>query len=298
MIEINNAGWIFFQIVLALVILLILYIITLVVLSIDSLVTYPSFTVKQREETTILRGQATSATLANMRYNTIFPFRKDFVKIPQSVNGIEGAQFTYQFWMKINDTNADNFKDLVLLLKGDNKKYKIGYYDYEEPNALIKQHTTKSDYMIKCPLIKFVDNYKSLVVEFNTNKQPSQSIKINLGGKDTESQREDPLTLLPLDWSLLTFVFKENIAMGGIKIQFYLNGKPSGGGDVPDNFLKQNDGDLYLLPNLMSKKDVLSLGDIKYYNYARNDMEVIDDFRRGTRSYSVDERSTNIFSGL
>lgn len=326
MIEINNLSWIFVQLLLAFVIILILYITTLIILRIDTLVIFPSFTVKQREETIIQSEKANSGNLPGYRYNTIFPFRKDYVKIAQSVNGSTGTQFTYQFWMKVNDSDPSNFQDLVLLLKGDSKKYKIGYYDMKT-NKRLPDLDEDADYMIKCPLIRFKGGYKNLVVEMNTNNHPNLKLDINLDGNNdcrtitsptTDGNtttttvcdnRKNLLTLLPLDWFLFTFVFEENYSVtesteNGIKFTLYLNDLPifsKSGSSFPslrNNFIKQNDGDLYMLPNLQGKLNVLELSDVKYFNYAKNDSEVRNDYNKRAKTFSENSKSQNLYTSI
>ncbi len=305
-----GANSMFVQILLALLVVLIMYIITLIVLSVDSLLVVPSYKVKQREQVTIKTGNNSSAVLAKTRFNTVFPFYKgNFVKIPQSVNGTTGAQFTYQFWMKVNDPKDSNFKDLILLLKGEDKKYKVGYYNAGGDMSLQTDKTDGPKHMIKCPLIKFKDSYKNLVVEFNTNKHPDVQIEVNMENRDAEAKRRNLLSLLPLDWFMLTFVFEENYSQtegteNGIRFTFYVNDIPfqtnSGSTDVilRNNFIKQNDGDLFILPNHDSKSDILTMSDIKYFNYAKTDAEVRQDFEKRAKSFADTEKSSSIFTSF
>jgi hypothetical protein len=307
MFEMNSP---FVQFLLAFIIVLILYVITLIVLSVDALVSVPSYKVRPREQVSIKTGNNSSALLAKSRFNTIFPFVKgNFARIPRSVNGSTGAQFTYQFWMKINDPKESNFKDLVLLLKGDDKKYKIGYYNPGGDMSLLTERTEGPKYMIKSPLIKFKNSYKNLVVELNTNKHPDVQIQIDLGRSDKETQRKNLLSFLPLDWFLMTFVFEENYSLSegtenGIRFTFYINDIPYhsvSGSTSPilrNNFLKQNDGDLYILPNHESKTDILTMGDIKYFNYAKTDAEVRQDFENRSKSFIDSEKSQSIFTSI
>ena len=301
---------VFIQVLFALLVVLIMYVITLIVLSVDSLLVVPSYKVKQREEVVIKTGNNSSALLAKTRFNTVFPFYKgNFVKIPQSVNGTTGAQFSYQFWMKVNDPKDDNFKDLILLLKGEDKKYKVGYYNYSGDMSLLPEKTDGPKHMIKCPLIKFKDSYKNMVVEFNTNKHPDVQIEINMDKGDENSKRRNLLTLLPLDWFMMTFVFEENYSQtegteNGIRFTFYINDIPfqtnTGSTDVilRNNFIKQNDGDLFILPNHDAKTDILTMSDIKYFNYAKTDAMVRQDFERRNKSFADSERSQSIFTSF
>lgn len=307
MIDMNSF---YVQLIFAFLVVLILYIITLIVLSVDALVVVPSYKVKPREEVVIKTGNNSSALLAKTRFNTIFPFIKgNFAKIPPSVNGSTGTQFTYQFWMKINDPKEQNFKDLVLLLKGDDRKYKLGYYKTSGDMSLIPEITEGPKYMIKCPLIKFKDSFKNMVVEFNTNNHPDVQIEVNMLKSDSEAQRKNLLAFLPLDWFMFTFVFEENYSQiegteNGIKFTFYINDIPyqsnSGSTDeiLRNNFIKQNDGDLFILPNHDSKTDILTMSDIKYYNYAKTDAEVRQDFENRSKSFIDSERSQSIFTSF
>lgn len=326
MLEITNLSWILVQLLLAFIIILILYIATLIILRIDSIVIFPSFTVKQREETIIQSERANSGNLPSYRFNTIFPFRKDFVKIPQSVNGTTGSQFTYQFWMKVTDSDPTNFDNLVLLLKGDSRLYNIGYFDMQTNKRLVDLDEGP-DYMIKSPLIRFKGGYKNLVVELNTNNHPNVKLNINLDGSDdcrnitsptsngdtvtttVCDNRKNLLTLLPLDWFLFTFVFEENYSItqsteNGIKFTLYINDLPiytasgSTNTQLRNNFIKQNDGDLHLLPNLPGKINVLELSDVKYYNYAKTDVEVRTDYNKRAKTFSENSKSQNLYTSL
>jgi hypothetical protein len=306
MIEIN-IGWVFLQLLLAFIVLLILYITTLVVMRIDSLVIEPSFRVKQREEAIIVDKQTTSASLSKTKFNTIFPFKNDFLKIPSSANGTTGTQYTYQFWMKVDNTNEKAFQDLVILLKGDTRKYGANFYD-PKTLKLIPYLKQNPDYFTKCPLIKFTDSYKNLVVEFNTTKHPNVRVPISLDGIDPQQSRKNLLTLLPLEWFLFTFVFEDNYSVrdgieNGIRFTFYLNNIPviitTGSTDVMlmDNSLRLNDGDLYLFPNYNSDDNLMMVAGMKYFNYAKTDSDIRSDFSRGMKTFKVGN-TQNLYSSI
>lgn len=315
MIELTNPRWMFAQVFLAIIVVIIIYILTLNVLSTDALIAVPTYKVKPREEVVIVANKPmTSGALANSRFNTVFPYTKGkgkagtgaFARTPQSVNGTTGNQFTYQFWMKVNDVNAD-FKDQVIMLKGENKLYRIGYYDTKTLKHL-PDRTEGPKHMIKCPLIKFKDNYKNLVVEFNTNNHPDVQVEINMDSTNDDVKRRNLLSLLPLDWFLFTFVFEENYAItegaeNGIRFTFYVNDIPvqTNNGNTDDilrnNLLKLNDGDLFILPGF-SASEALEIKNLKYFNYARSDGEVRSDFESGARSMSDSERSQRVYTAF
>lgn len=315
MIELNQPGWMAAQIFLALIVILILYMITLTMLSADAIVSVPTYKVKPREETIIVPNNAmTAGVLANTRFNTVFPYVKGkgkagtgaFARTPESVNGTTGTQFTYQFWMKVNDVNGD-FKDKIIILKGENKKYKLDFYD-PVSLKLIPEKSKKPNYMIKSPLIRFNKSYKNLVVEFNTNNHPDVKIEIDMDSKNEEDNRRNLMSLLPLDWFLFTFVFEENFSVqegaeNGIKFTFYVNDIPvqlnSGSTDeiLRNNFIKPNDGDLFVLPGFTSS-EALELRNMRYFNYARSDNEIRSDFETGARSMSDSERTQGVFTSF
>jgi hypothetical protein len=211
--------------------------------------------------------------------------------------------------MKINDTTESKYKDLIILLKGEDKKYNIGYYNNGGDMSLQPDRTEGPKHMIKSPLIKFKDSYKNMVVEFNTNKHPDVQIHIDMEKRDSEAQRKNLLAFLPLDWFLMTFVFEENYSQSegtenGIRFTFYINDIPyhsSSGSTDPilrNNFIKQNDGDLFILPNHDSNDAILTMSDIKYYNYAKTDADVRMDFEKRSKSFIDSEKSQSIFTSF
>lgn len=286
------------QILLALIVLIILYILTLVILNIDSLIVKDTSIVKPNEITTIIDGYAPISYLANKSFNTFNSFAPNYKKIGKSINGIGGAQFSYQFWIKIEDPNDSLFNDLVLLLKGDINKYRIGLYDM---NTNKYKSELSSNYVITAPLIKFVDSYKHLNIQFNTTNNPMTSIDINMNPDNSGQGRRNVLSLLPLNWYLFTIVLIDNYSYSndtenGINFKFWINDflyQENSASDSPtlrNNTLKQNDGDLFILPNIKQQGgDFLKMGNIKYFNYALDSNDIISTFQAGHPRYSAVE---------
>jgi hypothetical protein len=284
------------QVIFGIVVVAILYVITLIVLNVDAIVSQKSVVVRPREMTTIMDGWASSSYLAKMSFNTINAFSDNFRKIGKSINTSGGAQFTYQFWMRIENTDNEAFKDQVILLKGDNRKYKTAKYDMTTKKRLT--NSDNSDYMIKCPLIKFGDSYKELKVQINTNKIVDYEIPIISTTSTDANIRQNVMSLLPLNWFLFTFVFEDNYstldsAENGIRFNFYLNDFPqhqiqaSSDIQLRNNFLKQNEGDLHILPTMVNSNDFIKLANIRYYNYALTHKNVADVYARGPPSHSA-----------
>jgi len=286
------------QVVIALIIILILYIITLVVLNIDSIVTGVDVTVKPNEQIKVFQGYANVSTLLNKQWNTVKQFATNFIKIPRSVNTPGGAQFTYQFWIKINDANDIYYKNLPILLRGDSNPYKIGVYPKDSQKTGLVQ-TYPADAYIRCPLIQFDNSWRNLIVKFNTFNHPLTEIPIRMNPEGGAGVRRNLLSLLPANWYLMTFIFVDNYSIvnsveNGIKFQFYLNdvlyqtNSASTEMALRNNYLKQNDGNLYLLPNTsVTNGDFMSLGNLSYMNYAPDVEEIRSTFNRGPPSFPV-----------
>lgn len=293
---------VFVQVIIGIVIVIILYVLTLIILSIDSLVVQRSSVVKPKEQVVVIDGWMTSEQIKKRSYNTVNPYVEDFVKIGRSINSRGGAQFTYQFWLKVENVDSSAYKDQVILLKGDNRKYRVGYYDMVT-NKLVKQ--SKPDYMIKCPLIKFGSSYDELIVQINTNKMIEYSIPILMNSEKDISTKRNALSLLPLNWFLLTFVFEDHYstsesAFNGINFTFYLNDIQYHSAHASDdyllrgNFLKQNEGNLHILPDSNNGND-FKLANIKYYNYAVSPKEINDTYYAGAPKHNADVRSEKPF---
>lgn len=285
------------QIVLAIVIILVFYIFTLYVLNIDSIVQRTGLDLKPKEMTTLVDGYGTPAFLFDMSYNTLNPFVDNFKRISRSANQLGGASFTYQFWLKVEDANDALFRNLVIFTKGDKKKYNLAYYrstDTGSNNYSIVSQLPPDSY-VACPKISFGDSYRQLKIFFNTNNDPYCEITLNMDANGEPSSRKNLLSLLPLNWTLFTFVFEDNYSLiesaeNGIKFTLYVNdmqywnetASGSNGDILRNNFIKQNDGDIYFLPNMQAQSsEFMKLGNFRYYNYPVNASDVKNTYLRG-----------------
>jgi hypothetical protein len=288
------------QIGVALIVLLIMYIVTLAVLNIDSIVNTPSIVIKQKETTVLLDGYAGPTMLTELQYNTVNPYVENYKRIARSANQNSGASFTYQFWLKVENPDDNLFKNLTLIHKGDRNNYRVGYYEPVDSDArqfkLIKK-LPPAPY-VACPSISFGRSYKELVVYFNSNKDVANAIHINMDVDREPSARKNLLSLLPVNWTLLTFVFQDNYSFtqnseNGIKFTFYVNDVPywtetsSSAPLLKDDVLVQNDGDVSFLPNAKNTTEFMKMGNVKYYNYALNQSEVSSVFQNGPPTYAA-----------
>lgn len=290
------------QILLAFIIVMILYIITLVVLNIDTIIVTSTTEVKPQETSVVLSGYAPVSYLSGKSYNTINSYADNYIKIGKSMNTHGGSQFTYQFWVRIDDPTDAYFNNLILLLKGDNRKYKIGLYDMNNRKQVSKM---PSDYVISCPLIKFVDSYRHMRVQFNTANNPMTAIDINMNPNDGTMGRRNALSLLPMSWYMMTFVFQDNFSYtnaseNGINFKFFLNDFPyqentaSDNPSLRSNTIKQNEGNLYLVPNppKVNSANFMRMGNVKYFNYALSEEEVRSLYAGGPPTVSAIETTS------
>lgn len=276
------------QIMVAFITILIIYVATLNVLQIDRLITPLDTRVKRNESQIIINGYATPGQISKVSFNTINAYSDNYKKIPKSLDSRGGASYTYQFWLKINDTDNNKYKDLILLLKGDNRQYITGIYN--EKGKLIEKKYP--EYTIKSPLIKFGSSYNNIIVEFNTANVPNYKFDINMNNDETLPSRRNLLSLLPINWFMFTFVFEDNYNIideheNGIKSSFFINEIPyqinnaSSDPLLKNNRLVQNDGYLYLLPNYQSDGDSFKIGNITYFNSAINHDQIKKNYNKG-----------------
>jgi hypothetical protein len=230
--------------------------------------------VRTNEELKIFDGYAPCNTLNGRVYNTTNGNSKNFKKIGKSLNTKGGAQFSYQFWIKIESTDATKFKNQIILMKGDPRLFKAGLYDIV--TGKFREELPK-DYYVTCPLIKFKNSFKEFEVKINTVNTPLTTWTIdtdNIG-----SIRHNALSLLPLNWYLLTFTFEDNYDYNsgsfenGIRCKFWLNDtlyaeqNANSQPNLLHNTIKDNEGDLILFPT-KPDANLLKIGNLTYYNYS------------------------------
>jgi hypothetical protein len=110
----------------------------------------------------------------NEIYNTSDEKDPSYRKMELSINQRAGAEFSYNFWiykkhslknktvLDSTDPNIHNLNDLILFVKGSKKPIPFKNICGE----------TKTDFLVKCPLVKFEQDLDVLTVEVNTNEVP------------------------------------------------------------------------------------------------------------------------------
>jgi len=246
----------------------------------------------------ILRGYGNMTLLADKQWTTMNQVSTSFLPILRSYNRRGGLQFSYAFWVKIDTrSGANEIAGQTLLLRGDRRLFKWrklvkGDAQRGIPDAVSDQGP---DVLVKCPHIRFGKTYDELVVEFNTLNDPSASYRITPkpdGAPGDVGDRRNALSLMQGRWALLTFAFEDNVGISnfedGIMVRFYVNDslyhthRQTG-------TLKYNQGDLYVAPNFDRSIQNVTIGDIRYYNYAVPPKEVDAVFRNGPPTKPAEE---------
>jgi len=163
------------QIVMAIAIVVILFVIAFMIFNME-LASSIRQAGKLTTSTPIFTGIKDLYKSNNETYNTTNQYDISFVNVSPSINQASGAEFTYNFWLYLDneqypppqnnvvvtpDSGLTN-DDLILFLHGDRNVYNYNSLCYTN------NRSKKDDIMIKCPLVKLQRSLNVLVVEFNT----------------------------------------------------------------------------------------------------------------------------------
>jgi len=238
-----------------------------------------------KKHTYIFRGIKDLTVAKNETYDTSDRAHPTFRDMPNSVNQLGGAEFSYSFWMyksekpvttqklsfQVNDKVDDD--DLILMVRGSNRRQRFA-------DVCKKAVSSTDNVMVKCPLIKFQgQNWDYLVVELNTVETPDgvkEQSRNTCGqnkarGWSTANAHKIALSgfndLNYIDkWFMVTVVVsdtepKDNLPVRNkIHVQIYINGVleldryvDNSLGEVTNenpSLLLQNRGPLYVAPTL------------------------------------------------
>jgi len=242
-----------------------------------------------RQKTYIFRGIKDLKDNNDETYDTSDRSHPTFREMPNSVNQLGGAEFTYSFWMYkseksvttpklsfgVNDELDDD--DLVLLVRGSNRKQ-----DYLN---ICKKETSLNNVLVKCPLIKFQgQSWEYLVVELNTVQTPtavkeqSKNICGSTAARGWSKANSHKIALAGFDeanfidkWFNVTVTVsdtepKDNLPVRNkVHVRIYVNGVleldkyvDNNLGDVTSenpSLLLQNNGPLHVAPQLKKGSD-------------------------------------------
>jgi len=284
---------IIFQVVGGVIVALVIYWLSLFATNRDKLVITSSYATNKPSSYPIVDGYIDCASGINMRFNTSNPESKAYLAMPRSVNRKGGAQFSYSFWLYLDDVIDENIKNKVLFCKGDTRRYEYKVVNKAD-NVILDKGKAQ---IVKCPLVRFGKNYKEMIVEFNTTDQFDERMVIMNNVSESDSAvRRNAMSLTPHYWVMFTFVFEDNVPINdfenGVAIKFFINDTLYQHHRVKST-LKQNNGDMMVLPdeNGVGIKSA-RICDLCYHNYSLDDLKVKDLYTRGPTKTRF-TRSTN-----
>ena len=287
------------QVVIGLIVVFCVYRMSLWILKKDQLVLDGPPPNTDKQVVKIVDGYAPTSLATNRAWNTVNPQGKHYAGIRRSFNRRGGAQFSYSFWLYLEDTSQGNVGNKMLLLRGDSKPYSYDRITKEDTGTGTPQEVTKAimdAVVVKAPLIRFGPTFDSLVIELNTMHNPNETIHVHsnaASGGDDPTLRYNMLKLMQRKWVLLTFSFEDNIAINdfenGIVVRTLVNDTLYHTGYIKST-LRQNNGDVIVLP---SNDDTTikngRIGDVTYYNYAMSTLGVKEVFERGPPRYACED---------
>lgn len=250
-------------------------------------------------------------------YDTYNKSKDNYLDINSSINQQGGAEYSYNFWLYTNKEElAKVEKDVVLVLKGE-KKFYYSTNNYNCANKVPNIVNKHYNIMIKNPLIRLGDKGQSIVVEFNninnveSYQQNSSSAKCSeiSNTEEWKNKNKNLIGIYDLNfdkkWYMVSIVMKEVSDHSNILLKpktsckIYINGINVLDRKVDtrynDNILpatmRQNKSPLYINPDFrnalnkvydnISVVDTLKMADLKYFNYAITEKEIIQLYSSG-----------------
>lgn len=295
----NDAMFFTLQVIIGVLVIVAVYRMSLWILREDQLVIDERRRKNHKAAVKIVDGYAMSSLAANRVWNTMNPSGIGYVDLPRSLNRKGGAQFTYQFWLYLDDTTPGNVANRDILIRGDSRRYNFKRTVTRTRDAAMGGGDMRdvqdfNNVFIKAPRIRFGRTFDELVIEFNTLHNPDEKIVVEpraAGGNDP-TMRRNLLKLGQGRWALYTVTFEDNVAISdfedGILVRVYFNDTLYHTARIK-SALRLNNGNLYLLPadsnNGQEPIKNARIGDLAYYNYAVGAQQTRETYLRGPPRY-------------
>lgn len=321
------------QVIVALILVLIMFVI--------GFMTYNSELVKSvqqanltKKSTMIFAGVTDLKAPAPNEYDTSNTTKGTYRNIPLAVNQRGGAELTYNFWLwkdgsqsssttyndvKATAQNVDDGvtqSDYILFIKGSSQSVQYKTRCAISDTNPAATTNTKTDVLVKCPLVKLENGCDVLTVEFNTVQTPEavQQNTDNMCGNQTYSWSEMKGNKLSISgfhnpnynskWFMITVVIQDTFptdplpGRNSVRCRVYVNGvltldhytDPQIIGSHGNSILKQNEGNLYIMPSVNtassstavpSAAETMLMGNLEYINYALTATEITSRFTSG-----------------
>ena len=229
----------------------VIYVISLFVLSTDSLGTLGDIQQGIQKKTSILNGVVDAKDNKSRTWNTVLPVSNNYLDMRRSVNRRGGVEFSYSFWMYVdniawihNTNNASNvFNNSAksnlprkypdssapgneykiesnpnlypLLIKGDKRcfRYEVTPMGPDGAPMVGAEKTCKQGRYVMSPMIAIGNpKQKEMRVYFNTLDKIDQCIVLKKMPDSTDSTlRHNIASLAEKSWTMYTFVFTDYV---------------------------------------------------------------------------------------
>lgn len=211
--------------------------------------------------------------------NTSNSFKNNYVDIPPSVNKEGGIEFSYTFWLKLDNALSS---EVVLFTKGMNPESNTLKDKFSKVynNDVIDNKIEK---LIMCPMVKASTN--KLTVKFNTAKKIHNEVVFDINPERRNiiiSSQSNPR------WFLFTITFKDGnyqteygMNTKGVIVNLYVNEEHVQNKFIENDTININNGNMYIFPDSRSGVDDCKIGNIYYYNWTLNAFEVESIFVKG-----------------
>ena len=227
LVEFNTNMNPYIQVFLAIVIVIILFVAALMVYNKETVAAIRE-TGKTKKVVPVFSGIVDFHEKSNFSYNTLDPNASNYLNMGNSVNQVSGAEYSYNFWLYIDNTDTNPklfttpqnktqqiFADtgstnivagasptpitelpFVLFLRGSNRvvEYKSQCSSKRgKPDTETSANLYKTDVLVKSPLVKIENGGDALTVEFNTLDSPDG---VKQGTRNTCNE-------IDTDWSFI-----------------------------------------------------------------------------------------------
>jgi hypothetical protein len=307
MLQTSSAPHVVVQVIAGLAVAVLVVAVTMLLTGRESVLVTPDV-VRQDEKTLVLDGWVHASAYANKRFSVNNPAVADSIRLPRSINRRGGCQFTYLWWMRIDDTNPGNIANSTIFLRGNTTPYKIttrlGTPLQGAPPVTLAEETAA---LVRCPLVRFGSSFRDIVVQLNTAKDLKYTFSVRADASPNHPVARQNLTsLLPNAWFMHTLVVEDNYRPGqvenGLRVRYFINGvvyKEDTADNNPvlrDNAVLQNDGALWLFPNKAPAG--LKLANLTYFNRALSDDDVTHAFHAGFNPNRLEPEERHNYSPL
>jgi len=286
-------------------------IIIVIILFIFAMIVYNKEMVKAIRETGIIKKRAPIfmgvidfSANSDITYDTLNPNAPNYVNMGNSINQVSGAEYSYNFWLYVDNTakppnnifspstdatnTAQVFADaglktstdvkslpFVLFMRGSNRV--VTYNNQCSGSSTPNTPTTKTDILVKSPLVKLEDGGDILTVEFNTLNFPDGVLSgsrntcqdIDTDWKFINQYKiglKNISTEFPAQWFMVTVTLQDTLPSdpypirdkirtriytnGVLKLDKYIVGKLGDPTNSTSSPLRISQGNVYVNPTL------------------------------------------------